>query len=86
MGADIEERPDGFRLPGRRPGSRAPFRGARVSSGGDHRHGDGARRRRAARRDGPTVVEDVDCIATSYPDFVPTCRMLAGPDAVEIVA
>jgi 5-enolpyruvylshikimate-3-phosphate synthase len=36
--------------------------------------------------DGPSVVESIDCVATSYPDFVPTCRMLAGPDAVEIVA
>jgi 5-enolpyruvylshikimate-3-phosphate synthase len=36
--------------------------------------------------DGSTVVENVDCIATSYPDFVATCRILAGPDAVELVA
>jgi 5-enolpyruvylshikimate-3-phosphate synthase len=36
--------------------------------------------------EGPTVVEGIDCIATSYPDFVPTCRMLAGEDAVEVVA
>ena len=36
--------------------------------------------------DGPTVVEGIDCIATSYPDFVATCRALAGEDAVEVVA
>jgi 5-enolpyruvylshikimate-3-phosphate synthase len=36
--------------------------------------------------DSPTIVEGVDCIATSYPDFVSTCRALAGPDAVELVA
>jgi len=36
--------------------------------------------------DGPTVVEDVDCIATSYPDFVPTCRNLGGQTCLEVVA
>ena len=35
---------------------------------------------------GPTLVEGIDCIATSYPDFVATCRALAGEDAVEVVA
>ena len=37
MGVTIEERPDGFRVAGRSPGTAAPFRGARVSSWGDHR-------------------------------------------------
>jgi 5-enolpyruvylshikimate-3-phosphate synthase len=36
--------------------------------------------------DGPTVVEDIGCIATSYPDFLATCRALTGEDAVEMVA
>ena len=85
MGADIEERPDGFRIAGRRPGSGAPFRGARVSSWGDHRLAM-ALVVAGLLAEGPTVVEGVDCIATSYPDFVSTCRMLAGPSAVEIVA
>jgi 3-phosphoshikimate 1-carboxyvinyltransferase len=85
MGAGIEERPDGFRVAGRRPGSGAPFRGARVSSWGDHRLAM-ALVIAGLLAEGPTVVESVECIATSYPDFVPTCRTLAGPDAVEIVA
>jgi 3-phosphoshikimate 1-carboxyvinyltransferase len=85
MGVEIEERPDGFRVAGRRPGGGAPFRGARVSSWGDHRLAM-ALVVAGLLADGPTVVEGVDCIATSYPDFVPTCRTLAGSDAVEIVA
>jgi 3-phosphoshikimate 1-carboxyvinyltransferase len=85
MGVDIEERPDGFRLAGRRPGSAAPFRGARVSSWGDHRLAM-ALVVAGLLAEGATVVEGVDCIATSYPDFVPTCRALAGPDAVEVLA
>ena len=84
MGVEIEERPDGFRVAGRRPGTSAPFRGTRVSSWGDHRLAM-ALIIAGLLAEGPTVVESVDCIATSYPDFVPTCRMLAGPDAVEIV-
>jgi 5-enolpyruvylshikimate-3-phosphate synthase len=36
--------------------------------------------------DGPTLVEGIDCIATSYPDFVATCRGLAGDEAVEVIA
>jgi 5-enolpyruvylshikimate-3-phosphate synthase len=30
------------------------------------------------------VVEDVDCIATSYPTFLDTCRVLAGEGSVEV--
>jgi 3-phosphoshikimate 1-carboxyvinyltransferase len=85
MGVEIEEQPDGFRLAGRSPGAGAPFRGARVSSWGDHRLAM-ALVVAGLLADGPTVVEGVDCIATSYPDFVSTCRGLAGEDAVEVVA
>jgi 3-phosphoshikimate 1-carboxyvinyltransferase len=84
MGVAIRERPDGFRLEGR-PGSGPPFRAARVSSGGDHRLAM-ALVVAALSADGSTVVEDVDCIASSYPEFVPTLRELVGPDAVEVVA
>jgi 5-enolpyruvylshikimate-3-phosphate synthase len=38
----------------------------------------------ALSAEGSTVVEDVDCIATSYPDFVATLRDLVGADAVEV--
>ena len=80
----IEERPDGLRIEGRRPGAPA-FRGARVSSGGDHRLAM-ALVVAGLSADGPTVVEDIDCIATSYPDFVPMCRRLAGDGCLEVIA
>jgi 3-phosphoshikimate 1-carboxyvinyltransferase len=85
MGVGIEERPDGFRVAGRRAPGQAPFRGARVSSWGDHRLAM-ALVVAGLLADAPTVVEGIDCIATSYPDFVPTCRALAGEDALEVVA
>ena len=85
MGVAIEERPDGFRVAGRSAGAAAPFRGARVSSWGDHRLAM-ALVVAGLLADGPTLVEGIDCIATSYPDFVATCRALAGEDAVEVVA
>jgi 3-phosphoshikimate 1-carboxyvinyltransferase len=84
MGVAVEERSDGFRIPGRPPGGAAPFRGARVSSWGDHRLAM-ALVVAGLLADGPTMVEGIDCIATSYPDFVPTCRALCGDDAVEVV-
>jgi 3-phosphoshikimate 1-carboxyvinyltransferase len=85
MGVVIEERPDGFRVPGRPARAGAPFRGARVSSWGDHRLAM-ALVVAGLMADGPTLVEGIDCIATSYPDFVATCQALAGDDAVEVVA
>jgi 3-phosphoshikimate 1-carboxyvinyltransferase len=85
MGVAIEERADGFRVAGRRPGAGAPFRGARVSSWGDHRLAM-ALVVAGLLGDGETTVEGIDCIATSYPDFVATCRTLAGADAVEVLA
>jgi 3-phosphoshikimate 1-carboxyvinyltransferase len=85
MGVAIQERPDGFHVGGRPPGAAAAFRGARVSSWGDHRLAM-ALVIAGLLADGPTVVEGVGCIATSYPDFVATCRALAGEDAVEVVA
>jgi 3-phosphoshikimate 1-carboxyvinyltransferase len=81
MGAAIEERPDGLRITG--SGGR-PLRGARVASWGDHRLAM-ALIVAGLVADGPTVVEGIDCIATSYPDFVPTCRQLAGAGAIELV-
>ena len=85
MGVAIEERSDGFHVAGRPSGAGAPFRGARVSSWGDHRLAM-ALVIAGLLADGPTVVEGIDCIATSYPDFLATCRVLAGEDAVRVVA
>jgi 3-phosphoshikimate 1-carboxyvinyltransferase len=80
LGVEIEERPDGFRIVG---GGRRPFRAARVRSWGDHRLAM-ALIVAGLAADGPSVVEDIDCIATSYPDFVATCRCLAGEACVEL--
>jgi 3-phosphoshikimate 1-carboxyvinyltransferase len=80
LGAAIEERPDGWRIVGR-PGR--PFRGATVSSWGDHRLAM-ALVIAGLLAEGETVVEDIECIATSFPDFVPACRRLAGDACIEV--
>jgi 3-phosphoshikimate 1-carboxyvinyltransferase len=80
MGATIEERPDGLRVVG---SAGRPLRGARVASWGDHRLAM-ALIVAGLIADGPTVVEGIDCIGTSYPDFVATCQRLAGDGAVEV--
>lgn len=86
MGVAIAERPDGFRVEGRPRGrDGAPFRGARVSSWGDHRLAM-ALVVAGLLADGETLVEGVDCIATSYPEFVATCRRLGGDACVELVS
>jgi 5-enolpyruvylshikimate-3-phosphate synthase len=36
--------------------------------------------------EGTTLVEGIECIQTSYPDFIGTCRSLAGPDCIEVTA
>jgi 3-phosphoshikimate 1-carboxyvinyltransferase len=72
MGARIEERPDGLDITGG-----TQLRGSTVSSGGDHRMAM-ALVVAALGADGPTVVEDTDCIATSYPGFVEAVNALAG--------
>ena len=82
LGVRIDERADGFRVHGQ--GS-ARFRAARVRSHGDHRLAM-ALIVAGLAADGPTVVEDIDCIATSYPDFVAACGRLGGEGAVEVVA
>ncbi len=80
LGARIEERPDGLRITG--SGGR-PLRGGQVSSWGDHRLAM-ALIVAGLAAEGETVVEDVACIATSYPDFVPACRRLAGEGSIEV--
>jgi 3-phosphoshikimate 1-carboxyvinyltransferase len=78
MGADIAERPDGLEIRGGRG-----LRGAVVQSGGDHRMAM-ALIVAGLTADGPSVVEDTACIATSFPGFLPTLNALAGaPCAVE---
>jgi 3-phosphoshikimate 1-carboxyvinyltransferase len=80
MGVRIEERPDGMAIPG---GQR--FRGAHVTSGGDHRMAM-ALAVAGLVADGETVVEDVACVQTSFPTFVDLVNTLAGGPAVTVSA
>ena len=75
LGARITERPDGLRIEG---GTR--LHGAVVQSGGDHRMAM-ALVVAGLLADGETVVEDTECIATSFPGFLNAVNDLAGAQA-----
>lgn len=77
LGVAIEELEDGFRIRGGRP-----LTGARVMSHGDHRIAM-ALIVAGLLATGQTVVEDTACIATSFPEFVPTLRGLTGQACVD---
>ncbi len=70
FGARVEERADGFRIEGG-----APLRGAVVQSWGDHRMAM-ALIIAGLVADGQTVVEDTQCVTTSYPEFLTTLNAL----------
>ena len=70
LGADIEERPDGFVVHGP-----TRLKGAHVWSHGDHRLAM-ALTIAGLAADGTTVVEDIACAADSFPGFVETLRGL----------
>lgn len=70
LGVRVEERADGFRIRGG-----APLRGAVVRSWGDHRIAM-ALIVAGLVAEGQTVVEDTQCIATSYPEFLTTLNAL----------
>jgi 3-phosphoshikimate 1-carboxyvinyltransferase len=72
MGADITERPDGLEIRGGRR-----LRAAVVRSGGDHRVAMALVVAGLAAQ-GNTLVEDTECIATSFPGFLPALNGLAG--------
>jgi len=80
MDVRIDPRPDGMLIPG---GQR--FRGAHVSSGGDHRMAM-ALAVAGLAADGETVVDDVACVQTSFPTFVDLVNTLAGGPAVTVSA
>jgi 3-phosphoshikimate 1-carboxyvinyltransferase len=80
FGVAVEENPEGFRVEGKPDGA---LRAARVTSHGDHRIAMTACIL-GLLADGETVVDDADCIATSFPKFVGTLRAL-GAD-VEVAA
>jgi 3-phosphoshikimate 1-carboxyvinyltransferase len=78
MGITVEVRPDGFRIEGPQR-----LRGARVSSGGDHRMAM-ALAVAGLVADGATVIEDAACIATSFPGFAAMLNALAGRPALTV--
>jgi len=71
MGAEVEERPDGMRIPG---GQR--LRGAEVDSFGDHRIAM-AFGVAALRADGETTIRGADAAGVSYPAFFKELRKIA---------
>jgi 3-phosphoshikimate 1-carboxyvinyltransferase len=72
FGVQADERPTGFVVRGQPDGA---LKAGRVDSGGDHRVAMTAAILGLVA-DGPTLIEDVDCIATSFPRFVETLRAL----------
>ncbi len=79
FGVEAEERTDGFVVRGRPEGA---LRAARVTSGGDHRIAMCAAVLGLVA-DGETVIDDVGCIATSFPRFAETLRALGASVEVE---
>jgi 3-phosphoshikimate 1-carboxyvinyltransferase len=63
MGAEVEEREDGLRIPGGQT-----LRGAELNSFGDHRVAM-AFSIAALRAQGETLIRDSQCAAISYPEF-----------------
>jgi 3-phosphoshikimate 1-carboxyvinyltransferase len=72
MGARVEERPDGISIHGP-----ADLHGATVPSQGDHRIAM-ALAIAGLVADGPTTIEDADCVAVSYPEFFAELRHITG--------
>src|ERR1700678_614981 len=70
MGAEVEERPDGFKI----PGSQA-LHGAELGSFGDHRIAM-AFSVAALRAQGDTLIRGCECAAISYPQFFPVLEGL----------
>jgi 3-phosphoshikimate 1-carboxyvinyltransferase len=76
MGAQVVETADGMEIVG---GAR--LYGARMTSFGDHRIAM-AFAIAGLFAEGETVIEDVGCVATSYPNFYETLEsVMKGPDS-----
>jgi len=73
MGVDVTEQEDGLEIIGG-----APLRGARLQSFGDHRIAM-AFAVAGLFAEGETIIEDVDCVATSYPNFYETLEHIMKP-------
>ncbi|HLU65682.1 MAG TPA: 3-phosphoshikimate 1-carboxyvinyltransferase [Kofleriaceae bacterium] len=81
FGVEVEERPDGLSVRGQ-PGAR--LRAAHIDSAGDHRIAmSGVVAALAA--DGPSRIEDVGNVATSYPGFAGAINALVGAEVVSVV-
>jgi 3-phosphoshikimate 1-carboxyvinyltransferase len=74
MGVEVVELADGLEIYGG-----APLRGARLKSYGDHRIAM-AFAIAGMFADNETVIEDTDCIATSYPGFAMQLQKFLTPD------
>jgi 3-phosphoshikimate 1-carboxyvinyltransferase len=72
FGVQASARPDGLVIEGQ---ADRPLKAAHVTSGGDHRLAMTAAVL-ALVADGETIVDDVDCLAVSFPRFVGTLRAL----------
>jgi 3-phosphoshikimate 1-carboxyvinyltransferase len=73
MGAQVIELSDGLEIHGR-----APLHGARLSSFGDHRIAM-AFAIAGLFAEGETIIQDVDCVATSFPGFTKMLNEIANP-------
>lgn len=80
FGVETEESPDGMRVEGRPEGR---LRAAVVDSRGDHRIAMSAAVL-ALCADGPSRIQNADCIAASFPRFVGTLRALGAE--IQVVA
>ena len=76
MGVQVVELTDGLEIHGR-----ASLHGARLSSFGDHRIAM-AFAVAGMFAEGETVIQDVDCVADSYPGFETTLSELANPKTI----
>jgi 3-phosphoshikimate 1-carboxyvinyltransferase len=72
MGATVDERPDGLRVEGRRAGR---LHGAAIETRGDHRMAM-AFAVAALGAEGPSVIDNAECAAVSYPDFFATLEKM----------
>ena len=73
MGVEVTEQEDGLEIIGG-----TPLRGARLQSFGDHRIAM-AFAIAGLFAEGETVIEDVECVGTSYPDFYKTLEQVMKP-------
>ncbi len=85
MGVPVDERPDGLIITGGQP-----LKGAKVQSFGDHRIAM-AFTIAGLFAKGETIVEDTDCIATSYPGFEETLHEVlksssSGSEATKVIS